>query len=41
MKFSHRRIFKYTGFMSSHYISDINLNVASFFSIFSEFDYES
>ena len=39
MKSSHHRIFKCTGFMSSHYGSAINLDVASSFNVFSEFDY--
>ena len=38
---SHHRIFKCIGFLPSHYISAINLDVVSSFSIVSEFDYVS
>ena len=33
MKSSHNRIFKCIGFMSSHYVRAINLDVASSFSV--------
>ena len=39
--YSHHRILKYIGFMSSHYISAINLNAMLLFSIFNEFDFVS
>ena len=35
------RIFKYIGFVLSHYVSAINLDVVPSFSVFSEFDYVS
>ena len=41
MNYSHHIIFKCIGFMPSHYVSVINLDVASSFSIFSEFDFVS
>ena len=41
MKSSHHRIFKYIGFMPSHYVSAINLDVTSSYSVFSEFDFVS
>ena len=34
---SHYKIFKYIGFVSSHYISVINLDVMSSFNVFSTF----
>ena len=37
----HHIIFKCPGFMPSHYISVINLNVVLSFKVFSEFDYVS
>ena len=39
MKSSHYRIFKCISFMLSHYISAIDLDVASSFNVFSEFDF--
>ena len=41
MKFSHHRIFKCTGFILSHYVSAINLEDVSSYSVFSEFDFMS
>ena len=41
MNSSHHRIFKYIGFVSSHYVSVINLDVVSSFNVFSEFDFIS
>ena len=41
MNYSHRRIFKCIGLVSSHYVSTINLDTVSSFSIFNEFDYVS
>ena len=41
MKSSHHRIFKCTGFMLSHYVGAINLDIVLSFSVFSEFDYVS
>ena len=41
MKYSHHIIFKCTDFMPSYYGNTINLNVASSFSVFSEFNYVS
>ena len=41
MNYSQHRIFKCIGFVPSHYVSTINLDVMSSFSIFSEFDYVS
>ena len=37
MNSSHRRIFKYIGFVSSHYVNTISLDVMSSFTIFSKF----
>ena len=39
MKSSHYRIFKCISFMLSHYVSAINLDVASSFNAFSEFNF--
>ena len=39
MNYSHHKIFKCIGFVPSHYVNAINLNVASSFNVFSEFDY--
>ena len=39
MNYSHYKIFKYIGFIPSHYVSAINLDVELFFSVFGEFDY--
>ena len=41
MNYSHHRIFKYIGFVSSHCVIYINLDIASFFNVFNEFDYVS
>ena len=41
MNSSHHRILKCIGCMPSHYISAINLDTASFFSVFSEFNFVS
>ena len=38
MNCNHHRIFKYIRFMSNHYVSVINLDVTSSFSVFNEFD---
>ena len=39
MNSSNYKIFKYIGFMPSHYVSVINLDHVSSFSVFNEFDY--
>ena len=39
MNFSYLRIFKCIRFVSNHYISDINLDVALSFHVFNEFDF--
>ena len=41
MNSSHHRIFKCIGFVPSHYVGVINLDVAPFFSVFSKFDFVS
>ena len=41
MNSSHYRFFKCIGFVSSHYVSVINLDTTTSFSVFSEFDYMS
>ena len=41
MNSSHYGIFKCIGFVSNHYVSVINLNIMSSFSIFNKFDYIS
>ena len=38
---SYHRIFKYIGFVPSHYVSVINLNTIPSFNVFSESDYVS
>ena len=39
MNSNHHRIFKCIGFVLNNCVSAINLDVASFFSVFREFDY--
>ena len=39
MNYSHHTIFKCIGIVMSHYVSTIDLNVVSSFSVFNEFDY--
>ena len=41
MNYNYYKIFQYIGFLSSHYVSIITLNVAPFFSVFSKFDFFS
>ena len=41
MNYSHHEIFKCKSFVPSHYVSDINLDVAPSFNVFSEFDFVS
>ena len=39
MNFDYLRFFKYIGFMSSHYVSTINLDVLISLSVFNKFNF--
>ena len=41
MIYSHHKILKCISFVSSHYVSVINLNIMLSFNVFREFDYVS